>query len=147
MPPRTCSGRWPNRVKKRTVSKSRNPLRNREKPYLETPCRRARWRTSTSPTRKPRACARTGNEPVQLAVDPDLLQHLAPVKLEPAIVVVQAAAGHAADHPVEDPAGIDLVPGIVAGLLPAADHIVALFELGQEPGNLGRDRPEGRRRV
>ena len=78
------------------------------------------------------------DEPVQLAVDADLAQHLAAVELEPAIVIVEAAAAHAADHPVEDAAGIDLVPGIVAGLLPAADHVVSLFELGQEARNLGR---------
>ncbi len=63
---------------------------------------------------------------------------LFPVELEAAVVVVQAAAAHAADHPVEDPAGIDLVPGIVPGLLPAADHVVALLELGQKSRNLGR---------
>ena len=78
------------------------------------------------------------NETVQLAIDADLPQHLAAVELEPAIVVVQAAAGQAADHPVEDAAGIDLVPGVVPGLLPAADHVVALVELGQEARDLGR---------
>ena len=78
------------------------------------------------------------NEPVQLTVDADLTQHLAAIELETAIVVVQAAAGQAADHPVEDAAGIDLVPGIVAGLLPAADHVVPFLELGQEARNLGR---------
>ena len=60
------------------------------------------------------------------------------IQLETAVVVVQAAAAHAADHPVENPAGINLVPGIVARLLPAADHIVSLFELGEKAGNLGR---------
>ena len=138
MPPRTCSGRWLNRVRKRTVSRSRNPLKNRENPYLEAPCRPAPMADLDLGDAKPSRVRQDRDETVQLAVDADLAQHLAAVKLEPAIVVVQAAAGQRADHPVEDPAGIDLVPGVVASLLPAADDVVSLFELGQEAGNLGR---------
>ena len=78
------------------------------------------------------------DEPVQLAIDADLTQHLAAVELEPAVMIVQAAAGQTADHPVEDAAGIDLVPGVVPGLLPAADHVIALVELCEEQGDLGR---------
>ena len=147
MPPRTWRGRWLKRVRKRTVNRSRNPLKNREKPYLDAPCRRRRWRTSTSRDPKASGVRQDRDETVQLAVNADLAQHLAAVKLEPAIVIVQAAAAHAADHPVEDTAGINLVPGIVAGLLPAADDIVSLFKLGPGSAESRPGRPEGRRRA
>ena len=78
------------------------------------------------------------HEPVQLAVDVHLANHLGAVELEPAVVVVEPAAGQAADHPVEDPAGEHLVPRIVTGLLPAADHVGPLVEPAQEAGDLGR---------
>src|SRR4029077_8162882 len=78
------------------------------------------------------------NEPVQLTVDADLPQDLAAVELESAVVIVEPAARQAADDPVENPAGIDLVPGVVASLLPAADHVEAPFELDQEARDLGR---------
>ena len=42
------------------ASRSRNPLTKREAPNLLRPNRRARWRTGTSPTRKPRQCASAG---------------------------------------------------------------------------------------
>ena len=78
------------------------------------------------------------DETMQLAVDADLAQHLAAVELEAAVVVVQAAAGERAHQPVEYPAGINLVPGVVAGLLPAADDVIALFEPVEKPRDLGR---------
>ena len=79
-----------------------------------------------------------GDEAVELAVERDLVEDLAAIGLEAAVVVVELAAGQAADEPVEDPAGADLVPGVVPGPLPAADDVVPFVELGQEPGDLGR---------
>src|SRR5262249_6498754 len=77
------------------------------------------------------------DETVQLAVDADLVEHLAAVDPEAAAVVVPAAAGQRADHRVEDAAGIDLVPGVVPDLLPAANHVVASIQLVEEAGDLG----------
>src|SRR5262249_12125487 len=62
-----------------------------------------------------------GDEAVQLAVEADLAEDLGAVALHAAVVVVQADAGHGADEEVEDPARPDLVPGVVADALPAAD--------------------------
>ena len=76
-------------------------------------------------TRRPVAARRRqhGDEAVQLAVEADLAKHFAAIALHAAVVVVQLAAGQGADHPVEDPAGADLVPGVVPRLLPAADDV------------------------
>ena len=84
-----------------------------------------------------------GNQAMQFAVK-GKSRHFGPVTLEATIVVVQADAADAAEHPVEDPAREDLVPGIVAHSLPAADDVVALVELGQHPGDLRPGRPAGR---
>ena len=54
------------------------------------------------------------DKPVQLAIDADLPQDLFPVNLEPAIMIVQATATHSADHPVEEAAGVNFVPRIMA---------------------------------
>ena len=78
------------------------------------------------------------NEPVQLTIDANLPHDLTFVELEAAVVIMQATAGRAADHPVEYTAGINLVPGIMASFFPAADHIVALIKFGEEARNLGR---------
>ena len=66
---------------------------NRATPYFDDPNRRARWLTTISPTRKPSGVRQDGHEPVQLAVDADLVEHLAAIDLEAAVVVVQLAAG------------------------------------------------------
>ena len=79
-----------------------------------------------------------GHEAVQLAVEPHFAQHLAAVALHAAVVVVQFHARQAADHGVEDPRRQDLVPGIVADLLPAADDVEIVFHGGQEPRDLVR---------
>src|SRR5208337_987794 len=78
------------------------------------------------------------HEPVQLAVDLHLANDLAAVQLETATVVMKMTAAQHADHPVENPAGINLVPRIAPVLLPAANDVVPLLEPGQKPGNLGR---------
>ena len=44
---------------------------------------------------EPSRVRQDGDEPVQLAVDADLVEHLAAVDLEPAVVVVELAAGQA----------------------------------------------------
>ena len=54
------------------------------------------------------------DEAVQFAVEPHLAKHLGAIALHAAIVVVQFHAGEPADQPVEDAAGQDFVPGIVA---------------------------------
>src|SRR5262245_44580630 len=75
-----------------------------------------------------------GHIPVQLAVDAYLVEHFPSIGLEPAVVVVQLAAGQRAHDAVEDTARQDLVPRVVPGLLPAAHDIEPLVELGEEPG-------------
>src|SRR5262249_48084904 len=47
------------------------------------------------------------------------------------------AAGKPADHPVEHSAGVNLVPGVMPRLLPAADDIKAFDKLRQESRDLG----------
>src|SRR5262249_7429347 len=78
------------------------------------------------------------NETMQFAIDADLTQHLTAIELESTIMIMQPAAGTPAHHPVEHAAGVDLVPGIVQRLLPAADDIKAFHKLRQEPRDLGR---------
>src|SRR5262249_5948140 len=70
------------------------------------------------------ACSRQHrNEAVQLAVEPYFLEHFSAIALHAAVVIVQPDAGQPADHQVENSTGPDLVPGIVAHALPAADHV------------------------
>ena len=52
-------------------------------------------------------------------------------------MVVQLYAGQPADQPVEHAAGQDLVPGIVAHALPAADHVESFFHFGQKARDFG----------
>src|SRR5262249_14299113 len=78
------------------------------------------------------------DEPVQLAVEPDLAEDLGPVAFHGAIVVVQVKPGEPAGPAVEDLARPDLVPGVVADLLPAADHVEAAVQGGEEAGDLLR---------
>src|SRR5207244_3165270 len=64
-----------------------------------------------------------GDEAVQLAVEPDLAKDLGAIAFHAAVVVVQVDAGQPADHPVEHPAGQDLVPGVAADSFPPRNHI------------------------
>ena len=73
MPPSTCSGRWLNRVRKRTVSRSRNPLKNREKPYFDDAVPAAAMVDLDLADAKAAGVRQDRDEPVQLAVDADLL--------------------------------------------------------------------------
>jgi molybdopterin molybdotransferase len=77
-------------------------------------------------------------EPVQLAVDPQPVQHLGPVRLEPTVEVVQPQTRDAARRGVEDPREGTPEPGIPALCLPAGDEVEALVELRQKARNLGR---------
>src|SRR6185437_4907508 len=63
------------------------------------------------------------HEAVQFAIQPDLAKDLAAVTLHAAIVVVQPDAGQLADHPIKHARRQDLVPRVVANLLPAADYV------------------------
>ena len=51
-------------------------------------------------------------------------------------MIVQLHAGHAAYGAVEESRRQDLVPGVVAHLLPTADDVEALLELGDETRDL-----------
>ena len=65
---------------------------------------------------------------------PTSFETCAAIDLEPAIVVMQMAAGHRADHPVEDAAGVDFVPGIVPCPLPSAHDVEAFLSLSRKRG-------------
>ena len=80
-----------------------------------------------------------GDEPVQLAVEPHLAEHLGPIALEPAIVVVEMA------RPVSQLTiqlktrlGSTLCQGSCRAPLPAADDVDLPSSVREEPGNLGR---------
>src|SRR5439155_19303753 len=90
-----------------------------------------------------------GNEAVQLAVELHFVEDLRAVTLHAAVVVVQLHAGQPAHHEVEDSTREDLVPGVVAFSLPAADHVepagvlvagqlLAVCQGRKKAGNLGR---------
>lgn len=87
---------------------------------------------------KPTGMGQYRDETMELAIQAHLAKHFATVKLEATVVVVQAATGEAADKPVEYPAWIHLVPGIVTGSLPAAHNIVAFIEPVEKPGDFRR---------
>ena len=73
---------------------------------------------------------------MQLAVEADFVEHLGTVAFHAAVVVVQGNAGHVADQSVENPAGPNLVPGIVPDAFPAADYVETASQDGQEAGYL-----------
>src|SRR4051812_2268243 len=76
---------------------------------------------------------------MQLAVELDVLKHLASVGLERAAIVVQGYAGSPGDTAVGDSrwqrAAQERVLPILA---PAAHNIIPLVELLQQPWNIGR---------
>src|SRR6516164_3400977 len=85
------------------------------------------------------ACRRQNrNETVQLTIETDFPEYSRPITLHAAVVIVQLDPRPPAHQPVEDSAGKDLVPRIVADLLPAADHVLAQGEGVQKAWNLGR---------
>src|SRR5262245_57398494 len=66
------------------------------------------------------------DEAVQFTVELHLAKDLRAVTLHAAVVIVQVDAGGPAHHGVEDSAGEDLVPGVEARALPAADNVALL---------------------
>ncbi len=79
------------------------------------------------------------DEPVHLAVEAHAFEHPAAVGLERAPEVVQGYSRDARDQSVGEPRR-DLAgdEGVVAILPPARDHVVALFELREQPRDVGR---------
>jgi hypothetical protein len=76
---------------------------------------------------------------VQLAVDRDLLQHLAPVDLEAAVEVVQVDLRQLPRHPVEQQRRQALRRRVLPAPLPPGDEIeVVLLEHRQQAGDLLR---------
>jgi hypothetical protein len=68
-------------------------------------------------------------EPMQLTVEPNILQHVAAVELETAVEIVQLDAGDPAHGRVEQPARQRFPQRVLSPLLPAGDEIVPFVEL------------------
>src|ERR1700722_4093464 len=78
-----------------------------------------------------------GDEAMHLAVERNVLDDLAAIGLEGGAEVVDRDAAERGHQPVRDEGGDAAEEEVVAALTaPSADHVVALFELGEEPGNL-----------
>src|SRR5579871_3783559 len=73
-----------------------------------------------------------GDEAVQFSIKPHFAENLGTVPLHPAIVIVQAHTGDRAHEGVKNPAGPNLVPGIVANSLPTTHDIEPAAQLGDE---------------
>ena len=86
------------------------------------------------------------HEAVELAVEPQAADHLGPVRLQPAVQVVQAQARTPAGDRVEDPRGERRAERIAPLRLPARDEVEALVELREQPRDLGGVVLAGRRR-
>ena len=63
------------------------------------------------------------NEPMKLAVQPQLVKDLSPITLESTIVIMKLDAGQSTDKLIENARRINLVPGVVSLLLPTAGRI------------------------
>ena len=73
------------------------------------------------------------NEPVHVAVEADLFDHRSAIGLERRPEVAQRDAGRFRDQPVGDPRRQPARPEVVGPVLaPAADHVVAFGELGEQ---------------
>ncbi len=79
-----------------------------------------------------------GDVAMELPVDRDGLDDLAPVGLEAAVEVVQRDPGRLAHGPVEEARRQRLVERILAPLFPAGYQVEALRERRREIGDLGR---------
>ena len=75
---------------------------------------------------------------MHLAVQARLAHDRRAVRLQGAAVVVEADAGHAADEPVRDPRRQLAGEAVLPVLPPAADDVVALVELLEQPPDVGR---------
>ena len=79
------------------------------------------------------------NEAVQLAVEPDVLQHFVAVGFERAAIVVQGDAGDTGDERVGDARRQSARErGILTLHAPAADHVVAFANFGEQQADVGR---------
>ena len=120
-----------------TVSRSSKPLGIRDQPYFDRPYSARPMLDRRLADAKPARRGQHGHEAVQLAVEPNLVNHVAAKRLQAAVVVVQLDAGEPADQAVEHLRRPPLVPGIVAIDLPAADDVEPFVELGEQLGNFG----------
>ena len=101
--------------------------------YFDFPWRRGRMIDLDLGDGHPDLAGDGRDEAVQLAVELDILDHLAAEHLERAAVVVEPDPGDAGDQPVGDgrgdAAGQETVPPLPP---PAADDVIALLDLGDE---------------
>src|SRR5437764_655803 len=91
-----------------------------------------------------------GDQTMQFAVQRHAANDLCPVRLQPAIHIVQPKSGDPPRHPVEDSRQDTPAQRVAAAGLPARNEVEALVELHQQPGNLcgivlqvGVDRDDG----
>ena len=111
----------------------------RSMPYFETPNWAAAVVDRNLGHARPGPTCKRGQEAVHFAVEADVLSDLAAVGLERAAVVVQVDARAPRDKPVGDHRGQFARDGLVLTVLaPAARHIVALVQLGQQQPDVGR---------
>ncbi len=76
---------------------------------------------------------------MHLAVELDVLDDLAPIRLQRAAVVLEHHAGHPGDQGVRDQRGKPArEPWIFAVAPPTADHVVTLVQLGQQQPDVAR---------
>src|SRR6056297_3154197 len=70
------------------------------------------------------------HKPMHLAIQVNLVENLAAVALKTTVVIMQLDTCQTPYEPVKDARWSDLVPRVMAHLLPAADHINPLAHLG-----------------
>ena len=79
------------------------------------------------------------DEAMHLSIEADVLHHLPPVGLEGATVIVKPYPGEEGDEAVRHHGGESAgEEGLLSVSAPAAHHIVALLQLLQQPGYIGR---------
>jgi hypothetical protein len=78
------------------------------------------------------------NESVQLSVDTHFSGDFCAKEFKTAVVVMQAKARRASDHPVEDSAGVHFVPWVESALFPAVDNIETGMNLFVQTAEFGR---------
>ena len=77
-------------------------------------------------------------EPMELAVEAHAVNDLRPVRLQPAVHVVQAQPGHPPRDPVEDSRQESPTEWVAAVRLPARNKVEPFVELDEQPRNLRR---------
>src|SRR5690242_3498133 len=76
-------------------------------------------------------------EPMQVAIEPDVLQDLGAVRLEATVHVVKAYAGNERRRPVIHARKQATSERVAPCALPSGDKVVTLLELRKKMGNLG----------